>query len=180
MLAAKLPQPAVDPSPACASLAQLRHTRPLLLRMWCHSAKQRGRRAPTQPASGQRLVAHQPANGRQLVADLLLAFEADRPRVASFPRARLPQSKALVQPSQLRPQAENVSATPSVEIAAALASTMAHRSKLLQPSAPRRPQADTKSVCGSQARATLGSSQCCNFHAANASATQLAPAAALG
>ena len=72
----------------------------------------------------------QPANGRQLVADLLLAFEADRPRVASFPRARLPQSKALVQPSQLRPQAENVSATPSVEIAAALASTMAHRSKL--------------------------------------------------
>ena len=25
--------------------------------MWCHSAKQRGRRAPTQPASGQRLVA---------------------------------------------------------------------------------------------------------------------------
>ena len=69
-----------------------------------------------------------------------LAFEADRPRVASFPRARLPQSKALVQPSQLRPQAENVSATPSVEIAAALASTMAHRSKLLQPSAPRRPE----------------------------------------
>ena len=122
----------------------------------------------------------QPANGRQLVADLLLAFEADRPRVASFPRARLPQSKALVQPSQLRPQAENVSATPSVEIAAALASTMAHRSKLLQPSAPRRPQADTKSVCGSQARATLGSSQRCTFHAANASATQLAPAAALG
>ena len=58
-LARKSLQPSLElsSSPACASLAQLRHTRPLLLRMWCHSAKQRGRRAPTQPGSGQRLVA---------------------------------------------------------------------------------------------------------------------------
>ena len=136
---------------------------------------------PTQPASGQRLVASlcsQQTAVSSLPTSCLPLKQIAR---ASHPfRARLPQSKALVQPSQLCPQAENISATPSVEIAAALA-TMAHRSKLLQPSAPRRPQADTKSACGSQARATLGSSQCsCDFHAANASATQLAPAAALG
>ena len=86
---------------------------------------------------------------------------------------------------------------PSVEIAAALASTMAQRSlkvvtavspslafaSLASKTAPR-----AKAGCEAQARATapvsrseaLGSSQCSrNFHAANASATQLAPAAAL-
>ena len=110
---------------------------------------------------------------------------------------RVPQSKALSPNRQLRLQAGNVSATPSVEIAAALASTMAQRSlkvvtavspslafaSLASKTAPR-----AKAGCEAQARATapvsrseaLGSSQCsCNFHAANASATQLAPAAAL-
>ena len=46
-------QPSTPRRPARAS----RSCDTLLLRMWCHSAKQRGRRAPTQPASGQRLVA---------------------------------------------------------------------------------------------------------------------------
>ena len=75
------------------------------------------------------LCATQPANGRRLVADLLLACKADRPRVDSA--ASRPSDVASArdfQPSQLRLQAFiNVSATPSVEIAAALASTMAQR-----------------------------------------------------
>ena len=115
---------------------------------------------------------------------------------ATWP-ARAPEQSFEPQPSQLRLQAGNVSATPSVEIAAALASTMAQRSlkvvaavspslafaSLASKTAPR-----AKAGCEAQARATapvsrseaLGSSQCSrNFHAANASATQLAPAAAL-
>ena len=97
----------------------------------------RRRALPTQPANGRRLVASlcatQPANGRWLVAD--------RPRVDSFlrrsprrvdqatwpARATAPEQSFGLQPSQLRLQAVNVSATPSVEIAAALASTMAQR-----------------------------------------------------
>ena len=118
--------------------------------------------------------------------------QAGRPRVASFLRrsprrvdqARLPQSKALG-------SNRRSCATPSVELAAALASTRARRS-LKQPSAPRRPlQAEQLRARGplarpkrarpSLAQRSFGSSQRSrNFHAANASATQLAPAAALG
>ena len=97
-------------------------------------------------SNGRRLVASlcatQPANGRRLVADLLLACKADRPRVDSFLRRSLrrvdqvtwparvtaPEQSFGLQPSQLRLQAFiSVSATPSIEIAAALASTMAQR-----------------------------------------------------
>ena len=104
---------------------------------------------------------------------------------ATWP-ARAPEQSFEPQPSQLRLQAGNVSATPSVEIAAALASTMAQRS--LKVVTAVSPSLRAKAGCEAQARATapvsrseaLGSSQCsCNFHAANASATQLAPAAAL-
>ena len=87
---------------------------------------------PMQPANRDGLS---PASAlpRRLVADLLLAFEARRsPRrvnQATWPaRATAPEQSFELQPSQLRLQARNVSATPSDEIAAALASTMARRS----------------------------------------------------
>ena len=53
------------------------------------------------------------------------SFRRRSPRRVDQQRAQLPQSS--LQPSQLRLQAGNISATPSVEIAAALASTMAQR-----------------------------------------------------
>ena len=129
---------------------------------------------PMQPANRDGLS---PASAlpRRLVADLLLAFEADRPRVASFlrlyegaacgestkqhgQRATAPEQSFELQPSQLRLQAQNVSATPSDEIAAALASTMAKRSLEVVTavgSAVRRPLAKL-SIATARAQRSFG------------------------
>ena len=129
---------------------------------------------PMQPANRDGLS---PASAlpRRLVADLLLAFEADRPRVASFlrfyegaacgestkqhgQRATAPEQSFELQPSQLRLQARNVSATPSDEIAAALASTVAKRSLEVVTavgSAVRRPLAKL-SVATARAQRSFG------------------------
>ena len=128
---------------------------------------------PMQPANRDGLS---PASAlpRRLVADLLLAFEADRPRVASFlrfyegaacgestkqhgQRATAPEQSFELQPSQLR-LAQNVSATPSDEIAAALASTMAKRSLEVVTavgSAVRRPLAKP-SIATARAQRSFG------------------------
>ena len=108
---------------------------------------------PTQPANGRRLVASlcatQPARGRRLVADLLLlAFEADRSRVAFFLR-RSPRGIDQGQRARLPEQSFGLQAAPSseyrVEIAAALASTMA-QCLLKVVTAARRPLAKPKRV----------------------------------
>ena len=152
---------------------------------------------PTQPANRDGLS---PASAlpRRLVADLLLAFEADRPRVASFlrfyegaacgestkqhgQRATAPEQSFELQPSQLRLQAQNVSATPSDEIAAALASTMAKRS-LEVVTADRLRRAKTPCEAKHRDRSSAAKLWAQAGAAAtfiNVSATQLDPAAAL-
>ena len=105
---------------------------------------------PTQPANGQRLVASlcaSPTARRRPLYEGAAAAQATRPARAT-----------PLQPSQLRLQARNVSANPSEEIAAALASTMARRLR-------------AKTPCEAQATApversdALGSSwRSCNFH----------------
>ena len=151
---------------------------------------------PMQPANRDGLS---PASAlpRRLVADLLLAFEADRPRVASFlrfyegaacgestkqhgQRATAPEQSFELQPSQLRLQAQNVSATPSDEIAAALASTMAKRSLEVVTavgSAVRRPSEAKHRDRSSAAKLWAQAGAAATF--INVSATQLDPAAAL-
>ena len=169
-LAKLLPWPALWP-PTLAMKSQ----KPCSERWPLHAPSTQPRAAlPMQPANRDGLS---PASAlpRRLVADLLLAFEADRPRVASFlrfyegaacgestkqhgQRATAPEQSFELQPSQLRLQAQNVSATPSDEIAAALASTMAKRSLEVVTavgSAVRRPLAKL-SIATARAQRSFG------------------------
>ena len=137
--------------------------------------RRRSRALRFQRSQRTETVCRHSALPRRLVADLLLAFEADRPRVASFlrfyegaacgestkqhgQRATAPEQSFEAQPSQLRLQAQNVSATPSDEIAAALASTVAKRSLEVVTavgSAVRRPLAKL-SVATARAQRSFG------------------------
>ena len=139
------------------------------------SQKPRPERWPlTDPANGRRhvasLCATQPANGRRLVANLLLAFEVDRPHVASFlrksprrvdqvmwpARATVPEQSFGAPTVAAAPSSEELSAIPSVEIAAALASTMAQRAQSRH--SRRSEQLRAKTACEAQARSeALGS-----------------------
>ena len=113
---------------------------------------------PTQPASGQRLVASLCAaskrpsarcrplaclRSRSPARRILSARDCRRAKLWSNRRSCALKRRTYLQLLALKSLQPWPQLWPNA------------RSKSLQPSAPRRPQADTKSACGSQARATV-------------------------